>query len=245
MMDRAIAWLWPDTKLEDVRLLCELVLELNRRGFGRLRCFPQWSPNGMSLRCSIAISRESRPSNHHCWEHLWWLGMHGQRFKWELPAVGSASRSAAVLKANTSSDGFLAQVLGSEFSGDALGDSGGYAEWLGTVLARPEHIIPVLLWDWYGNPTEIETIPKCAARLPFPPDFFSFRSDLSGLRASLDRESTAADFRAHVATMRTDPAGRDPLQPREASDVQKILAARQRVQARRCRRQHRSYLRHL
>ena len=137
------------------------------------------------------------------------------------------------------------RVLGSEFSGDALGDSGGYAEWLGTVLARPEHIIPVLLWDWYGNPTEIETIPKCAARLPFPPDFFSFRSDLSGLRASLDRESTAADFRAHVATMRTDPAGRDPLQPREASDVQKILAARQRVQARRCRRQHRSYLRHL
>jgi len=102
----------------------------------------------MSLRCSIAISRESRPSNHHCWEHLWWLGMHGQRFKWELPACGSASCSAAVLKADTSSDGFLAQVLGSEFSGDALGDSSGYAEWLGTVLARPEHIIPVLLWDW-------------------------------------------------------------------------------------------------
>jgi hypothetical protein len=59
MMDRAIAWLWPDTKLEDVRLLCELVLELNRRGFGRLRCFPQWSPNGMSLRCSSACSSQA------------------------------------------------------------------------------------------------------------------------------------------------------------------------------------------
>ena len=45
-------WTWSsaneDAEFEDMRLLCELVLELNSQGFGRLRCFPQLHPHGMS-----------------------------------------------------------------------------------------------------------------------------------------------------------------------------------------------------
>ena len=53
------------------------------------------------------------------------------------------------------------------------GDSGGYAEWLADVLARPERVVPVLRWDWYEMPSFIQTLPSSAESLdlPFPPGF--------------------------------------------------------------------------
>lgn len=168
-----------DSRIADVRLLCEIVLILNRRGFGRLRCFPQMAPSGLALRCGICVSPLNRPSTHYFWSPIWWYDPGAANQVWELPAVGLLGRNAEKLASDCSATGFVAIVIGSKHSADAVGDPKGYDDWLEKILARSSGIVPILLWDWYETPNFIETIPgDRSLKLPFPPGFFSNNNEL-------------------------------------------------------------------
>jgi hypothetical protein len=156
-----------DSRHDDLRLLCEIVLQLNRQGFGRLRCYPQLAPHGCAMRTCIALSPLDRPSNYNFWEPIWW---YDNPERWRLPHA-SDRRSAATLAAARGEDSFLARVVGNAHAAAALGDSGGYEEWLADLLARPQSLVPVLLWDWYETPTAIQTLPPIGSQIAFPPGF--------------------------------------------------------------------------
>ena len=174
----------------DWYLLCELTLELNRQGFGRLRCFPQEHPSGMAGRCCVAVSPLSRPSTSTFWQPIWWYG--DKTNTWTLPPAGAPNRDAASLAADRGPKSFLACVVGSTHSAAAIGDSGGYEEWLADILKRPERIVPILLWNWYETPSTIQTLPVSAAslNLPFPPGFH--KNVNSGWREQLKSEQVQA-----------------------------------------------------
>eukprot|EP01049_Picozoa_sp_SAG25_P004658 SAG25_NODE_298_length_10188_cov_5.941421_9_plen_580_part_00 len=160
---------------EDVRLLCEVVLELNRRGFGRIRAFPQEAPSGIGIRFCIAISPVSRPSTSNFWDKVWQYGCPDH--PWQVPR-GRRKKSAAQIVADRGPNSFVATVIGSQHSALAVGDSGGYQEWLTTVLARG--VVPCLQWDWHDKPSAIRTWARDEGKeegdestspLPFPPGF--------------------------------------------------------------------------
>ena len=165
-----------DSSFEDIRLLCEVVLLLGRQGFGRLRCFPQLPPSGVGIRLSICIAPLGRPSTHNFWEPVWWYNTsHGDQ--WRLPPLGSPQRTAERIAADRGPQSFVAQVIGSvhrrPIAGEAVSeDTGGFDTWLEGILARPERVVPVLLWDWYAPPRSIDTLPCIrGVELPFPPGF--------------------------------------------------------------------------
>eukprot|EP00966_Prymnesium_polylepis_P063391 1470348-Prymnesium_polylepis.1 len=72
------------------------------------------------------------------WQPIWWYS-HAEQ-AWSLPRGATAAQLASARGPGS----FLAAVVGNKYSAAAVGDSGGFEEWLANVLARPERLVPIL-----------------------------------------------------------------------------------------------------
>lgn len=187
----------PDA-LADLRLICEIVLQLNRQGFGRLRVSIGWPPSGIgALRCSVAISSLCRPSTWMFWEVIWGYDW-SEPGTWKVPQ-DPARRDAGCIAASRGAESFLALVVGSARAARAVGDARGYDDWLEAVLQADPRLVPITSWDWYETPEVIEVRPLIAdLRLPFPPGFFENNND--DWRERFDTAAAAAVTDAGTAT---------------------------------------------